>query len=93
MIVNSAGGASAGLPAVDAPGWHAVYAPATTPKRVIHQVSAAIVAAVRTPAFREKLAALGLEPSGTTPDGLAAIMAADTAYWRPIIKASGFTAE
>jgi tripartite-type tricarboxylate transporter receptor subunit TctC len=33
------------------------------------------------------------EPTGTTPEQLAAIMAADTARWAPIVKASGFTAE
>jgi tripartite-type tricarboxylate transporter receptor subunit TctC len=36
---------------------------------------------------------LGVEPTGTTPEALAAIMAADTARWAPIIKASGFTAD
>jgi len=82
-----------GYPSVDASGWHAVYAPATTPKEVVDPLSAAIVAAVRTPAFREKLAAIGLEATGTTPAELAAIQAADIAYWRPIIKASGFIAE
>jgi tripartite-type tricarboxylate transporter receptor subunit TctC len=78
---------------VAASGWHAVYAPAGTPKHVIDQRSAAIVAALRTPEVRQKLAAIGLEPTGTTPEGLAAIMAADIAYWRPVIKASGFSAE
>ena len=42
---------------------------------------------------RERLLALGLEPTGTTPEALAAIMAADTARWAPIIKAAGFSAE
>jgi tripartite-type tricarboxylate transporter receptor subunit TctC len=82
-----------GYPTVDASGWHGVYAPAGTPKRVIDHLSATIVAALQTPELREKLAAIGLEPTGTTPEALAAIMAADTARWRPIIKASGFTAE
>jgi tripartite-type tricarboxylate transporter receptor subunit TctC len=82
-----------GYPSVAASGWHAVYAPAGTPKHVIDRHSAAIVAALRTPEVRQKLAAIGLEPTGTTPEGLAAIMAADIAYWRPIIKASGFSAE
>ncbi len=82
-----------GYPSVRADGWHGVYAPAGTPQRVIDQLSAAIVAAVRTPELREKLAALGLEPSGTTPEALAAIMAADIARWRAVIKASGFSAD
>ena len=82
-----------GYPAVEAAGWHGVYAPAGTPQPVIDQLSTAIVAALRTPELREKFLALGLEPTGTTPQTLAAIMAADTARWAPIIKAAGFTAE
>jgi tripartite-type tricarboxylate transporter receptor subunit TctC len=70
-----------------------VYAPAGTPQPMIDRLSSAIVAALQTPEFREKFTALGLEPTGTTPQMLAAIMAADTARWRPIIKASGFTVE
>jgi tripartite-type tricarboxylate transporter receptor subunit TctC len=82
-----------GYPAVEAEGWHAVFAPAGTPQTVIDQLSAAIGAAVRMPSVRAKLVALGLEPTGTTPQALAAIMAADTARWRAIIKASGFSVE
>ena len=82
-----------GYPSVEAVGWHGVYAPAGTPRPVIDRLSSAIVAALQIPALRDRFIALGLEPTGTTPDALAAIMAADTARWRPIIKASGFTAE
>jgi tripartite-type tricarboxylate transporter receptor subunit TctC len=60
---------------------------------VIDQLSRTIVAALQTPALQQKFVALGLEPTGTTPQMLAAIMAADTARWRPIVKASGFTLE
>jgi tripartite-type tricarboxylate transporter receptor subunit TctC len=70
-----------------------VYAPAGTPKPVIDRLSGAIVAALQAPELREKLLAVGLEPTGTTPQRLAEIMAADTARWGPIIKASGFTLE
>jgi tripartite-type tricarboxylate transporter receptor subunit TctC len=82
-----------GYPSLEAAGWHGVYAPVGTPKGVIDRYSTTIVAALRTPALREKLVALGLEPTGTTPEALAAIMADDTRRWRPIVKASGFTAE
>jgi tripartite-type tricarboxylate transporter receptor subunit TctC len=82
-----------GYPAIDAEGWHGVFAPTGTPQAVIDRWSIAIVAALRTPEVREKLVKFGLEPTGTTPQALAAIMAADTARWRPIIKASGFVAE
>jgi tripartite-type tricarboxylate transporter receptor subunit TctC len=70
-----------------------VYAPAGTPQPTLERLSSTIVAALRTPELREKFIALGLEPTGTSPQALAAIMAADTARWAPIIKATGFTAE
>jgi tripartite-type tricarboxylate transporter receptor subunit TctC len=60
---------------------------------VIDRVSIAVGKALRTPGISDKLIALGLEPTGTTPAELAAIMAADTMRWAPLIKASGFTGD
>ena len=82
-----------GLAALDAVGWVALYARAGTPKPLIDRLSAAVVAALRTPEIRDRFLGLGFEPTGTTPEELGAIMAADTARWAPIIKASGFTAD
>jgi tripartite-type tricarboxylate transporter receptor subunit TctC len=82
-----------GYPSIEAVGWHGVYAPTGTPQALIDQLSTAIVAALQKPELREKFTALGVEPTGTSPQALAAIMAADTARWAPIIKAAGFTAE
>lgn len=82
-----------GLMANDVVGWVGVFAPARTPKPVIDRLSAAIVEAVRTPRIRDKYLSLGVEPTGTTPEELAAIMVADTARWAPVIKASGFSAD
>jgi tripartite-type tricarboxylate transporter receptor subunit TctC len=82
-----------GFGSVEAEGWHGVFALAGTPWPVIERWSTAIVAILGAPEVREKLAKLGLEPTGTTPLALEAIMAADTARWAPIIKASGFVAE
>jgi len=39
---------------------------------------------------REKLLAIGLIPVGTTPEGLTQELAANTAFWQPIVKASGY---
>ena len=82
-----------GLTNTDVVGWVGVFTPGRTPKPVVDRLSAAIVEAVRTPSIREKYLALGVEPTGTTPEELAAIMAAETARWAPVIKASGFTAD
>jgi tripartite-type tricarboxylate transporter receptor subunit TctC len=82
-----------GFPAVDGSGWTAIFAPAGTPKAVIDQLSEAVIAAARAPEVRERFVRLGIEPTGTTPQELALILAADTKRWRKVIKASGFHAE
>jgi tripartite-type tricarboxylate transporter receptor subunit TctC len=82
-----------GFPSVVAIGWNAVYAPAGTPKPLIDHVSVAIARAVRTPTIRAKLIELGVEPTGTMPGELAAIIAADTAHWAPVVRAAGFAAD
>jgi tripartite-type tricarboxylate transporter receptor subunit TctC len=71
-------------------GWFGFYVPAGTPKPVIDRLNAAIVRAIGAPDVREKILGLGFEPTGTSPEEFARIMAADAARWGPVIKASGF---
>jgi len=82
-----------GFPAVEGRGWTALFAPPGTPRPVIDRWSTAVSAALRDPGLRESLLRLGIEPTGTTPEGLAAIIAADTARWTPIVRAAGLRAE
>jgi tripartite-type tricarboxylate transporter receptor subunit TctC len=84
--------AELGLPAMRADSWVGVYAPAGTPKAVVDALSREINAALRAPDVQAHLNAIGFDATGTTPDELAAIMAADTARWAPIVKATGFQA-
>ncbi len=82
-----------GLTTSDVVGWIGVFAPARTPKATVDRLSVAINEVLRTPSIREKYFALGFEPMGTTPEEFASIIAADSARWAPIIKASGFKAD
>ena len=54
-------------------------------------ISRAIIDAVRTRKVSERLIGLGLDPTGTTPEALATIMANDTARLAPMVKASGLS--
>ncbi len=85
--------AEQGYPTIVAKGWVGVFAPGGTPKPVIDQWAAAVVATVRSPQMRRQLIELGVQPTGTTPQELAATVAADIARWGPVIKASGFRGE
>lgn len=71
-------------------GWYAAYAPAKTPKETVDRLAGAIVAAIKAPDIRDKLEALGMEPTGLGPEDLARIHKADYDKWGPVIKASGF---
>jgi tripartite-type tricarboxylate transporter receptor subunit TctC len=74
-------------------GWFGFYAPNGTPKPVVDRLNAAIVKVLALPDVRERLSGVGLEPTGSTPEELARVMAADAARWGPVIQASGFKAD
>jgi tripartite-type tricarboxylate transporter receptor subunit TctC len=74
-------------------GWYAAYAPAKTPKETVERLANAITAAINSPDVREKLEALGMEPTGYGPAELARIHRADYDKWGPVIKASGYKPE
>ena len=78
---------------IEGAGWYAAYAPAKTPKATVDRLANAIIDAVRAPDVREKLEALGMEPTGLGPSQLADIHRADFNKWGPVIKASGFKPE
>jgi len=71
-------------------GWYAMYAPARTPVAVLEQYSRALADGVGTPDTRQRLLAMGLQPTGTSRARLAEIQKADSELWRPLIAASGF---
>lgn len=75
---------------IEGAGWYAAYAPAKTPKETVDRLSKAIVDAIRSPDVKERLEALGMEPTGLGPEELARIHKSDYDKWGPVIKASGF---
>ena len=78
---------------IEGGGWYAAYAPARTPQSAIDRLSGALIAALKAPDVREKLEALGMEPTGLGPAELARIHKSDYDKWGPVIKASGFKPE
>jgi tripartite-type tricarboxylate transporter receptor subunit TctC len=76
-----------------AAGWYGMFAPAKTPADVIERSNKAIVDAVRSPEFKDRMLAFGLQPTGTSAAAFAQIVQDDSALWLPAIQASGFKAE
>jgi tripartite-type tricarboxylate transporter receptor subunit TctC len=78
---------------IEGAGWYGIYAPAATPADVVERLNAAVVAAVGSPAIKERLLAFGLVPTGTSAAELARIQLTDSQLWAPAVTASGFTPE
>jgi len=76
-----------------ATGWYAIYAPARTPRSIIDQYNRVIVDAIRTPEVSSRFRYYGQNPTGTTPEELAAIQKADRDRWEPVIRQTGFVME
>jgi tripartite-type tricarboxylate transporter receptor subunit TctC len=70
--------------------WYGMWLPAGSPKEFAEKLSAAVIAALAKPEVKEKLLAIGLIPVGSTPEGLTQELAANTALWQPIVKATGY---
>jgi tripartite-type tricarboxylate transporter receptor subunit TctC len=82
----------AGLKGFEASTWFGLFAPAGTPQPVIEKLNAAVTQALKTPELRDKLAALGEEAVGGSPEELAARVKSDLAKWPPIIREAGVKA-
>ena len=73
-----------------ADGWYGMWLPAGASPAFAKQVSEAAAATLAKPEAREKLLAIGLIPVASTPEGLTKELAANTAFWQPIVKATGY---
>ena len=85
--------AESGLPGFEAPAWNGVLAPARTPQAVIAKLHAELVKDLRLPDVRERIAALGFEPAGSTPQEFGDFVRSELAKWAKVAKESGARAE
>ncbi|HKU08034.1 MAG TPA: Bug family tripartite tricarboxylate transporter substrate binding protein [Bradyrhizobium sp.] len=70
--------------------WYGLWLPAGSPPEFAKKLSAAAAEVLARPDVREKLKAVTLIPVGSTPEGLTKALAADTAFWEPIVKGTGY---
>jgi tripartite-type tricarboxylate transporter receptor subunit TctC len=70
--------------------WYGMWLPTGGSPDLVRQLSAAVATVLAKPEVRDKLLAIGLIPVGTTPEELSQELAANTAFWQPIVKATGY---
>ena len=85
--------AEAGLPGYEAVQWSGLLAPAGTPREIISTLHKEVVAILHTPEARERLANIGTEVVGSSPEEFAAFMKTETVKWARVAKAAGIQPE
>jgi tripartite-type tricarboxylate transporter receptor subunit TctC len=78
-----------GFPKVTSTGWGGLVAPGGTPPDVIRKVQQEVARALAAPEVSDRLAALGAEPSASTPEAFAAWLKAETDKWAGVVKGAG----
>ncbi len=85
--------AEAGVPGYESVQWYGVLAPADTPREIVQRLYTEIAKSLRAGDVRERLAADGAEPVGSTPEQFAAFIRAEIDKWARVAKAAGIRPE
>lgn len=81
--------AESGYPGYEVGALYAVLAPAGTPAAIVARLSGDLARIVALREVRERLAGLGLETVGSTPEHLTAFMTTDVAKWSKLVQRIG----
>jgi tripartite-type tricarboxylate transporter receptor subunit TctC len=76
----------AGVPGFEVSPWAGYIAPSGVPKPIIKRLNAALNKAIETPAVRDKLIEMGLEPRGGAPEEFAVFVRREVAKWTDVAK-------
>ena len=81
--------AEAGVPGYEAITWNGIVAPAGMPRAMIARLNTEINRALAEPGLQQKLAAIGAEPAGGTPEEFAKFIRSEYAKWGDVVRRSG----
>ena len=81
--------AEAGVPGYEAITWNGIVAPAGMPRAMIVRLNTEINRALAEPGLQQKLAAIGAEPAGGTPEEFAKFIRSEYAKWGDVVRRSG----
>ncbi len=85
--------AESGHPGMEVSSWYGILAPAGTPQEIVRRLNAEINRVLLAPEVRERLTALGAEPTGGSPEQFAQVIRVDTARWAKVVSDAGIRIE
>ena len=84
-----AGRVEAGVPGYEVNAWSGLITTAGVPRPVLDKLNAAANRAIQQPETKERLAQLGSEGGGGTPEDFGALIRRDSAKWAEVVRRSG----
>jgi tripartite-type tricarboxylate transporter receptor subunit TctC len=78
--------AESGLPGFDVTSWYGLVVRAGTPAEIVQRIYRDASEALRSEEVRSKLAGLGLEPMGNTPEQFEKLIASESRKWSDIVR-------
>lgn len=81
------------VPGYEASLWYGFVGPARIPADIVRRLNAEIVAALKFPDVRERLAAQGIDVRTSTPEEFAKLLAADLERWAKVVQRAGIKVE
>jgi len=81
--------AEAGVPGYEATTWTGIVAPVGMPKPIVARLNAELNKVIASRSFKEKIAAIGSEPAGGTPEQFADFIRKEHAKWADVVRRSG----
>lgn len=85
--------AESGIPGFDVTSWYGIVTRAGTPPAIVHKIQRDMAAALEQEDVRAKLAGLGLEPVGNTPEAFDAMIKSETKKWGDIVRKANIKVE
>ncbi len=76
---------AAKLPAFSVASWNALAAPAKTPREIVQRLNREVLAAIKSPEVKKRLADLGVDARSSTPEQLATLLDAEIKRWSEVI--------
>jgi tripartite-type tricarboxylate transporter receptor subunit TctC len=83
--------AEQGYPQLISTNWFGIAGPAAVPEPIVTRLHAEIVKALATQAVKVRLANIGVEPGGDTPDATQAFVLGEIERWAKVVKDTGTT--
>jgi tripartite-type tricarboxylate transporter receptor subunit TctC len=81
----------AGVPGFSSSGWYGFVAPARTPHPIVTRLNQTLVGIVRSPEIVERLAGMGTEPVGSTPEEFDKFIRQEIPKWAKVIAEAKIT--